>query len=145
VSGQQNKGGETISEILSWLARYKWKAIWTLSPSFPHTDALSVITAGRRILRLWEGHTGEALGTLLLAEPHPGTRIWHLHGLISAPDFNVDAFHAFSSKWGQSDVRQYRPNGGYCAYIAQKLLRDGVEWDLYGKIILKEGENAVYN
>jgi len=86
-----------------------------------------------------------ALGALLLAEPHPGTGIYHLHGLISAPDFNADAFHALSSKWGQTEVKPYRSGGGYCSYIAHKLLRPDVEWDLYGKIILKEGKNAVYN
>jgi len=132
-----------MREIATWLRKFNWTAVWSLSPSHPHTNALTALSTGKRIITLWEERTGEALGALLLVEPHPGTRIYHLHGLISAPDFNADAFHAFTSKWGQTEVKPYRSGGGYCSYIAHKLLRDDTEWELYGK--LKEGKNAVYN
>lgn len=121
-----------LRDLTSWLTSFRWSAVWTLSPSHPHTNALTALSTGRRILRLWRGRTGAEFGALLVAEPHPGTGIYHLHGLISAPDFNADAFHAFTSKWGQTEVKPYRPNGGYCGYIAYKLFRDEVEWDLYG-------------
>ena len=133
-------------ELISWLTKFRWSAVWALAPSFPHPSALTALSTGKRIITLWEERTGEALGALLLVEPHPGTRIYHLHGLISAADdFNPDGFREFSSKWGQTEVKPYRPGGGYCRYVAKKLLRPDVEWDLYGKIILKEGENVDYN
>jgi len=119
-----------MREILSWIYKYDWKAIWTLSPSHPHTNALTAITVARRVLTLWEGRTGCTLGALLMAEPHPGTRIYHIHGLISADDFSCDEFREFSERWGQSSAQPHRPGGGFIRYITRKLLRDEVEWDL---------------
>ena len=152
MNERPNKGGGIISEILSWLTRYRWVAVWTLSPSSPHLSPLLALSTGKRIincascLALWKERTGEALGALLLAEPHPGTRIFHIHSLISAADdFDADGFEQFSKRWGQSDVRPYRSGGGYCSYIAHKLLRDDTEWELYGEIPLKEVKDAQCN
>ena len=135
-----------LRDLTSWLTSFRWSAVWSLAPSLPHHNALAAISTGRKILRLWGEHTGAELGALLVAEPHPGTRVWHIHSLIStADDFKTDAFREFSSKWGQSEVQPYRSGGGYCSYIAHKLLRDDTEWELYGEIPLKEVKDAQCN
>ena len=134
-----------MRDIVAWLRGFNWVATWSISPSVPHLSPLTAIAMSRRILRLWQEKTGCPLGAVVLAEPHPGTQIFHIHSLISADDFNADGFEQFSRKWGQTEVKPYRPGGGYCRYVAKKLLRPDVEWDLYGKIILKEGENVDYN
>lgn len=121
-------------------------AVWTLSPSAPHLSPLLALSTGRRVLTAWQDRAGTEFGALLVAEPHPGTRIYHLHGLIStADDFNCDGFREFSERWGQSLLKPYKAGGGFCRYIAHKLLRPSTEWAFYGEFALKEGENAVYN
>lgn len=134
-----------MRDIVAWLRGFNWVATWSISPSLPHHNALAALSTGKRILTLWGGRTREALGALLLAEPHPGTTIYHIHSLISAESFNCDAFRDFTCRWGQSEVQPYRPGGGFIGYIAHKLLRDGVEFDLYGKIVSKEVGNAHHN
>lgn len=125
-----------------WLSGFKWQAVWVLSGSVDLWTPDAALEVGTRVLEVWKARSGQALSALLLADPFPATGLYHLHGLLTTPtgeEFNLHSFKEFSRRWGQSWVRPYEPRatGGYCRYLATKILM-GREWTIHGDLPRKE-------
>ena len=143
ITSPQTKG-RIVFQIDRWLEEYPWDWKWDLSPR-GLLDGLALGSTARTILTAYEHRNGTRMSALLVLEPYPGVRTtFHLHSLIQAPDLDPHEFKAFSARWGQSRVDEYRRGGGFTRYLARKIAAGAAILDIYGTP-KKEVENVQCN